>query len=132
MAKSNKFAVGALLAGVAGYIAGVLTAPKSGKDTRKDIKENVSKGWAEAEKELKAVHTELASRVDDLKEKTSKISGSAQKEVNEMLETAKEAKEKVRVMLSAIHEGDTEDINLQKALKEANSALDHIKSFLKK
>jgi gas vesicle protein len=132
MAKSNKFAVGALMAGLAGYLAGVLTAPKSGKQTRDDIKDNVSQRWSEAEKELKTLHTELAGRVEDLKTKADILTGKAQNEVNDLLTKARASKEKVRAVLSAIHEGDAQDVDLQKALKEANLALDHIKSYFKK
>ena len=132
MAKSNKFAVSALVAGVVGYLAGVLTAPKSGKETRNDIKQDVSKHWADVEKELKSLHTELAGRVDDLKAKADKLTGKAQDEVNDLLTKARDSKEKVRVMLSAIHEGDAQDVDLQKALKEANLALKHVKSYFKK
>ena len=39
MAKTfKKFALGALFAAAIGYIAGILTAPKSGKETREDLK----------------------------------------------------------------------------------------------
>jgi len=34
----KKVALGALIAASVGYVAGVLTAPKSGKETRQDIK----------------------------------------------------------------------------------------------
>lgn len=35
---SRKFAIGALIGAAAGVVAGVLTAPKSGKETRADLK----------------------------------------------------------------------------------------------
>ena len=38
MAKTSKFAVGAILGAAAGLVAGILTAPKSGKETRQDLK----------------------------------------------------------------------------------------------
>ena len=39
----GKFALGALFGAVAGFVAGVLTAPKSGKETRADIKNAANK-----------------------------------------------------------------------------------------
>jgi len=39
MKKETKFGLVAAGAAVAGYVAGILTAPKSGKETRKDIKD---------------------------------------------------------------------------------------------
>ena len=56
----RKFAIGAALTAVAGYVAGVLTAPKSGKETRDDIKNKAVETYTTAEKELKKLHTELA------------------------------------------------------------------------
>jgi gas vesicle protein len=38
----RKIAVGSAIAGLAGYIAGVLTAPKSGQKTRQDISNKAS------------------------------------------------------------------------------------------
>lgn len=36
--KANKLAIGAIVGAAAGVVAGILTAPKSGKETRDDIK----------------------------------------------------------------------------------------------
>ena len=134
MGKSSgrKFALGTVIAGTIGYLAGILTAPKSGKATRQDIKDNVDRGWSEAEKELKKLHTELATRLEDVKALSAKLTGKAKEEVDASLNMARDAKEKVREMLSAIHEGDAEDEDLQRAIKQANSALGHIKDYLKK
>lgn len=134
MAKSSgrKFALGAVIAGVAGYVTGILTAPKSGKDTRKDIKDNVDRSLVEAERELKKLHTELASKLEEVKVVSLKFSGKAKKEVDSSINKARDAKEKVREMLSAIHEGDADNEDLQLAIKEANQALAHIKDYFKK
>jgi gas vesicle protein len=133
MAKNVKrIAIGTAIAAAAGYVTGLLTAPKSGKETRDDIKQNVSKGLSEAEKELKKLHTELASILTEAKASGDKLSGSAKKDLSSLLDKAKDTKEKAREMLSAIHEGDADDKDLQKAIKEANVAIDHIKTYLKK
>lgn len=134
MGKSTgrKFALGTVIAGTIGYLAGILTAPKSGKATRQDIKNNVDRGWSEAEKELKKLHTELAAKLEEAKTLSLKVTGKAKEEIDSSLNMARDAKEKVREMLSAIHEGDAEDEDLQHAIKQANSALGHIKDYLKK
>lgn len=65
---------------IAGFIAGVLLAPRSGKDTRRDLKQKARKYQAEAEqgleiakdafevgqRELKTVATEVAKDVREL------------------------------------------------------------------
>ena len=63
MAKNTgKWAAGAVVAGVAGYVAGILTAPKSGKETREDIKHAATKAKTEAEKKLKELHSDGSVR----------------------------------------------------------------------
>lgn len=129
---SDKFVLGAIVAGIIGYIAGVLTAPKSGKETREDIKVAASKGIAEAEKQLKKVHTELSAVLADATAKADQLSGKAKEELERLAQKAAKAKEKVRVALSAIHDGKADDEDLDKALKEAKDSLSALKTYLKK
>jgi gas vesicle protein len=129
---AKTMAIGAAIAAVAGYITGVLTAPKSGKETRDDIKNTANKGLTEAERELKKLHTELNELITDVKEKGGDLSDKTSKELRAVVEKAKAAKEKTRDVLSAIHEGDAEDKDLQKAISEANKSLEHLRSYLKK
>lgn len=129
---AKKFAVGTAVAALAGYVAGLLTAPKSGKETRQDIKDTANKSVTDAEKELKRLHTELNGLLDESKQKSKDLSGKASKELNAIVDKAKDSKEKARTVLSAIHEGDAEDKDLQKAITEASRAVKHIRTYLKK
>ncbi|HVW23390.1 MAG TPA: YtxH domain-containing protein [Candidatus Saccharimonadales bacterium] len=129
---AKRFAIGTAVAGVAGYVAGILTAPKSGKQTRADIKDTADKTINEAEKQLKAMHTELNKLLEEAKKQGGKLSGQAQKDLDVLLEKTKDTKEKAREMISAIHEGDAEDKDLAKAIKQANAAIDNLKTYLKK
>ncbi len=128
----KKLAIGSTIAAAAGYVAGILTAPKSGKNTRSDIKDAADRGVNEAEKELKKLHTELDKLIKDAKTRSSKLSSKAQKEANELLGKAKDSKEKAREVLSALHEGDAEDKDLKKAVKDASDAIAHLKKYFKK
>jgi gas vesicle protein len=128
----KKLAIGAAVAGAAGYIAGILTAPKSGKQTRGDLADVTQRGISEAEKDLKKLHTELNDLLGQAKDKSNNLSGKTQSELNDLLDKAKDTKEKAREMLSAVHEGGAEDKDLRKAIKDANKAVDHIKDYLKK
>lgn len=130
--RTKKFALGAVLAAAAGYVAGILTAPKSGKETREDIKETAVKTYKTAEKELKVLHTELSKLMDEAGKKAGDLKGAAQKNLDKAIAGAKVAKEKARELLSAVHEGDADDKDLNQAVKEAKKAADHLKSFLKK
>jgi len=87
---------------------------------------------AEAEKELKKVYSELVNILESAKAAGDKLSGTAKKELTDLLAKAGDTKEKLRAMLSAIHQGDADDKDLQQAIKDANTAIDHIKDYLKK
>ncbi|HEU4914510.1 MAG TPA: YtxH domain-containing protein [Candidatus Saccharimonadales bacterium] len=135
MSKSTtkKWAIGTFIAAIAGYVAGILTAPKSGKETRKDIKEGVEHGVAEAEKTLKKLHTQLSDLTAEAKEKATTLKGVAQKDLQVALDKTTVVREKAREMLGAIHEGNkVEDKDLRKAIDDANKAIDHLKTYLKK
>jgi gas vesicle protein len=129
---TKKFAIGAVVAAAAGYIAGILTAPKSGKETRADIKDAAEQGVAEAEKQLKKLHTELNTLIGEAKSKSAELKGKAQDEINKATDVAQSVKEKARELLSAVHEGDADDKDLKKAIAEATKAVNHLKAFIKK
>jgi gas vesicle protein len=128
----KRIAIGSTVAAAAGYVAGVLTAPKSGKQTRDDIKNAAENSRIEAEKDLKRLHTELDKVIKDAKTSGDKLGVKAQKELTEMIEKAKDTKEKTREIISAVHEGDAEDKDLARAIKNANTALKHLRNYLKK
>lgn len=132
MGKVRKFAIGTLFAAAAGYLAGILTAPKSGKETRNDIKDAAAKGVTEAERQLKKLHTELNSTINKAKAEATGLKGKAREEIDAAIAKTFGIKEKVREVLSAVHEGTVEDKELKKAIDDANKSIDHLKKYLKK
>lgn len=128
----RRIAVGSTVAAAAGYVAGVLTAPKSGRETRKDIKHASVKGFRQAEKELKNLNSELDKVIKEARNMSSKAGVKAKKEIDAAIIKAKDSKEKARQVISAIHEGDAEDKDLQKAIKDATSSLSALRKYLKK
>jgi len=132
MKKSTKFAVGTALAAGLGYVAGVLTAPKSGKETRKDIQNQAIKARNESEKKLKELNAELSKLMTTVKSKAQTANSGAKAELQKALKVAGAAKERGREILSAFHEGESEDKDLQKAVDEVHSAIDHLKEYLDK
>ncbi len=133
MAKTfKKIAIGTIIAGATGYVAGVLTAPKSGKETRKDIKDAGIKAKSEAEKKLKVLHSELAALVDDAKTKGKGLSKKTSAELAKAVKKAQAAKDKAKALLSSLHEGDTGDEDLQKAITEVSKATAHLKKYMGK
>lgn len=129
---TKRFAIGAVIAGAAGYLAGLLTAPKSGKETRQDIKDTAVRGMREAERQLKKLHTELNDVLAEANERADKLSGKAKEELEIAVDATRRAKETAREILSAVHEGRADDKELEKAIKDAQKAVTHLKGYLKK
>ncbi len=129
---TGKWAAGALALGAIGYVAGILTAPKSGKETRADLKNAATKAKTEAEKKLKAILSDLNTRIDEAKVQGAKLKGKAKDDFDKVLGQATTAKEKVREILSSLHDGDADDPELQKALNDAKKALKHLETYIKK
>lgn len=129
---TGKWAGAAVAAGLIGYAAGVLTAPKSGKETRKDIKNAASKARTEAEKKLKGILADLNTRLEDAKVKGANLTGKARDEYDRVVTRALLAKDKVREVLSAIHDGDADDPELKQALKDAKDAIKNLEKYAKK
>lgn len=126
----KKVAIGAAISAAVGYVAGILTAPKSGKETRADIKNKAVETYAAAEKELKKLHTELTDVIDEVSDRINSFRNG--KEVSGALDKGRDAKQKAREVLSALHDGEAEDKDLKVAIADATEAIEHLRAFLKK
>ena len=135
MAKENhsgrNLAVGALLAGFTGYVAGILTAPKSGKETRADIANKAGDVKAELLTQLQNVHDELDDLLNEAKVKTLSLSSKARAEFNESVTKAKDAKSKAASTIKAAKAGKAEDPDLNKAVKQARAAAKNLAKYFK-
>jgi gas vesicle protein len=123
-------AVGAALSALLGYIAGVLTAPKSGRETRANIRHKAESTYAATEKELKKLHTELTDLINEVSNRLATLKN--QKDVSDALDKGRDAKQKAREVLSILHDGEANDEDLRKAIKDATDAIEHLRNFLKK
>jgi len=126
----KKLALGAALSALVGYLAGILTAPKSGKETRAAIKNKAEETYVAAEKELKKLHTELSDLIDEVGDRVASFRNS--KEVNSALDRGRDARQKAREVLSTLHEGEASDKDLRNAIADANKAIEHLRDFLRK
>lgn len=129
----GKNVVAAVIIGAAaGYVAGILTAPKSGKETRADIKNATDKYVADAQVKLQSLREDLSNLIDDATERAKLYSEKGKKEVAGLVDKAKSAQVKAKEVLSAVKNGEAQDKDLQKALQDANNAKDHLAEYLKK
>lgn len=132
MTSKRNIAIGTALVAAAGYIAGLLTAPKSGRETRQDIRNAALKAKGEAEKRLKSAHSELSATLAEVNAKVKKSREKMSDELQKAVEHANTIKRKTGVILSAIHEGEAEDEDLHSALQEVKAAIKHLKQYAKK
>lgn len=133
MAKRSggKLAFGAAVAAGIGYLIGVLSAPKSGKETRQEIKTAAQSAMTESEKKLKKVYSDLDKMIADGRSRSLSVKQKAKKELEQAIVKAEKTKQKARGILSAVHEGEADDKDLNSAIKETKSALSHLKQYLK-
>lgn len=127
---SDKWAISALTAALAGYVIGILTAPKSGKETRRDLQAAAGRALAESEKALKHLYSDMDKLLDEGAAKAKLVGAEAKKELDKALKQVAQAKTKARAILSAVHEGEATNKDLDKAIKEAKAALNHLRRFL--
>ncbi len=135
MAKDNhtgrKLAIGALIAGAAGYVTGLLTAPKSGKETRADIADKAGELREDAEAKLQVAHDELGDVLKKTKTKAGELSAKAKAEFNEAVWRAKDAQGKTAKVIQAIRAGHADDRHLDRALKQARQAKKNLAKYLR-
>lgn len=124
------FVIGAIIAGAAGYLAGLLTAPKSGKATRKDIEKAAGKAKTRAEAKLKTAYSQLDSLLKKAEQRLKTAKGEAKKSLTQALKQAERAKQKARQVLSAFHEGEVGEDNLKAAALDAKKAASHLEKYM--
>ncbi|MES2875912.1 MAG: YtxH domain-containing protein [Patescibacteria group bacterium] len=76
--KTSKLALGAIIGAAVGIAAGVLTAPKSGKETRDDLKRKATEAKDKA-----------ATTRDDLVFKAEEVADDVRVKATETIETVK-------------------------------------------
>lgn len=128
---ARKVALGSVIAGIAGYVTGILTAPQSGQETREDIRDKASDIKDDARLELNIAQEKLAEAIREAQARASTISVQAKEEFNEALIRAKDAQNKAKTVLKAVKSGGSDDPELNKAVKQAKQATKNLGKFLK-
>ena len=128
---TKKIAIGAALAGAVGYITGLLTAPKSGKETREDIADAAWDVRDNVEGQLRNVSDELKDLIEQTRTKTIALSSQAREDFNETVVKAKDAQNKATTILKAAKSGQASDPELNKAVKQARQAIKSLSKYLK-
>ena len=128
MAQGKKFGFGIILAAAAGVLTGLLTAPKSGKETREDIKKKAGEVKGSAERKLKDAHKELDKVSAEAKSKAKELTGKAKDEMDGLGQKAEDLKVRVKNAITSIKSGDddNDDATIDQLLKDLSALKDKV------
>lgn len=129
---SKGFIKGGLIGVAIGAVSGLLFAPKSGKDTRQDIKAAAVKANKEAEKRLKQLHIDLKHKTEDAKNQASTLKGKAKLEMIDLGKKADIVKEKISETMSAVRDFEAEEQEIEKTIAESEEMLAKLDKKTKK
>ena len=133
MAKGKKFGLGIIIGAVAGVVTGLLTAPKSGKETRQDIKNKAGELKGSAERKLKEAHKELDKLSNEAKAKAKELQGKAKDEMDSYAKKADDLKERVKGAITSIKSGDddNDEATIDQLLKDLTALRDKVATKVK-
>lgn len=130
--RNKGVAAGVAIGAVVGVITGILFAPKSGKETRKDIKDGVSRAAEKFEKQARLLQAELSDLIRKVETQFKDKKGAVNDKAKELIEQAKKAQTQLRVLAKSVKAGEADDKDLDKAIKKAQEAKDSLAKYLKK
>jgi len=136
MGKKSNVAKGTIFGLIVGAIAGLLLAPKSGKETQADIKRKIKATAGDIQERLESMSGEITGRVDTLKEAAKDLRGEAKEESQELIKRAEVLKQDLRISAtnlskqgSAAKDATIKDVKL--LLNEGSSVMDELERVTK-
>lgn len=130
--KGGAFIKGTIFGAALGAIGGILFAPKSGKETRKDISDAAVKAKNTAEAKLKAAYKELGEFAETAKEQAIELKGKAKTEYEKLANKLEAAQIRVKELITSVREGEIDEKDIDKALAEAHKLIDEVGNKIKK
>lgn len=120
--KKTSFLKGTIIGAAIGALAGILLAPKSGKETQDDIKRKVKGTYADIQRRLEKMSDEVGGRVDSLKEAARDLKGEAREESQELIRRAEVLKQDLRVSASNLADSgvQTKDVAVKQVKQLLN------------
>lgn len=134
MSKDNNkgVAVGAALGAVIGVITGILFAPKSGKETRQDIKDTAVKVATKLQEEAEHLQEELSHLIEKAEVKAKEAGKTVSDKTHELIVQAKHTRDSLTALVAAVKKGEASDKDLDSAIHKAKEAKDALSVYLKK
>ncbi len=130
--KNKGIAIGAAIGAVAGVVTGILFAPKSGKETRQDIKDTSKKVIEKLLAESHKLHDELSELIKKAELKAKDAGSSVSEKAKVVIDQAKHTRDSLKELAISIKKGEAEDKDLDKAIQKAKEAKEALATFLKK
>lgn len=128
MSTAKNIAGGALVGLAVGYVAGILTAPDSGKNTRNKIEKTANDTINEIEKQFKSLYKQSQDLIDKVLAENPKVS----KALDSAIEGVKDSQKKIKQIISSIKGDENINQDLNEAIKEAKLAIAHLSDFATK
>ncbi len=119
--KKTSVAKGTLIGIVIGAVAGLLLAPKSGKDTQAEIKRKVKGTYQDLHNNLENLSDELAGHVDNLKVAAGELKGEAKEESQDLIRKAEILKQDMRIAAADMAKSGT---------TTKDTAMKHVKQLI--
>lgn len=129
--KRKGLAIGGLLAAAAGFITGILLAPKSGRQTREDIKQTASNLSESASIEAKKLQANLSRLITKAEAKVKQASQTTGKRGQQIISRADKTKADLIAIAKAVKAGKAKDKDLNTAVKKAQEALKALQAYIK-
>lgn len=120
-----------LVVGAIAYFLGLLTAPKSGKELRREIESTGHKNLIALEKQLKAQFSDLSLQLHELESKLDDSSIIVTKDINKSIAQINNLLNRSKLLLSALHDGSVDDDELIKVINEIKSLKSSVKKYFK-
>lgn len=130
--KNKGLAAGVAIGAVLGVLTGILFAPKSGKETRQDIKDTAVKIAEKVEEDAKKLQIELTELINVAEAKTKEAGKAVSDKTNELIAQAKHTRDSLTVLAKSVKAGEADDKDLNEAINKANEAKEALTVYLKK
>ena len=127
---SRNIIVGAILVGAASYVAGILTAPKKGKETREDIRHASVNLKISLENALKKLYTDSSRQLERALNVNQNLTAQTKKELDLLIASVKHAKDKIKVYLTSLREGEIEEEEITLLLTDGRDNTERLKFFV--
>jgi len=127
----KNLAIVAAAGAAAGYLTGLLTAKKSGKETRADIVDTTNKIKDSTEAKINELTKELVAVIKQAEAKINSSKLGLKSDLSVLTSKAKQTTSKASEVIAAFKSGKAKDKDLNESIESTKAALKRLKNYLK-